>query len=464
MAKKVILLHYWLTRQGRKNVIRKFCRIFSRADIFSYAYKKYRRNNPLSKTNKKTIRDIISQWVSLGYVAGVTIFLMVFIGRQLEPSAFAIFLYIQAVALIFSILQEAGFSTIFFREHVNLYKKTNIYFHDLLSGYIAYLMIITILAGVVIICCPISNRLSFLIAIIFYALRSCCNMFSSIMKGEGDFQRESLWKIQRISFIAASVITLLLLFPPRLETVFTGYLIGQALVLCTRTAARRWVFPKLIIPGREVLKSSIHLVVINVTTLVYIKSGIILLKQLQPDIKIVGYYGVAFQFIEAIILFATPIAHIIFRLLHKNCTRPGIFNQQLIRILWGALACALLLGFFGSTFSSVLIHFTFGESYQPAAKILSGLMMSLVFLLPNFVLTQAMLARNGEYAYAKISIGCTLFCIILNLILIPGYLATGPVISLITTEALLSFLAIHFMFFTPRKETFTLKKNYKKKR
>ena len=145
----------------------------------------------------------------------------------------------------------------------------------------------------------------------------------------------------------------------------------------------------------------------------------ILLKHLQPDLNIVGYYGAAFQFLEGVILLATPIVHLLFRQMRLDWQDRDTFFRRLSASLSIAVSVALLIVVVGVLFASQIIVLVFGEAFSPASNLLSLLLVALIFLLPNFILTQGIIAQNGEKYYAFAALLCAVFNVGLNSLLIP---------------------------------------------
>jgi len=180
-------------------------------------------------------------------------------------------------------------------------------------------------------------------------------------------------------------------------------------------------------------------VIIGATT-IYFKSDIILLKHLQPDLSLVGNYGAAFQILEGVILFATPVVHLCFRHLRLSWLDKPVFLRRLGRIVIGAFLSAVILGAGGILLAPQAIALAYGQEYLAAGKIVPLLLTSLIFLLPNFILTQAMIALNLERHYAMAACLCAIFNVGANFLLIPRYLATGAALSTVATEGLLTLL------------------------
>ena len=387
------------------------------------------------------IRIIVSQWVSVSYGALIVFLLMIFLARTLGPSHLAVFLYVQTIASLFAILQDGGFQVLLFREKSTPTEKGLASAEALLSGYFSYIAAITLVGSLIVILAPILYKTAFLLAFVYFALRCLTNIISSLLKGQGAFVKEALWRIKLNTLLALPVVGLLAITPPSPEKVFIGFIAGQILLLCTKTGRTIFNRPKLRFPPLHVWRSCLAFIIISAATLIYFKSGIVLLKHLQPDLALVGYYGAALQLLEGVVLFATPVAHLIFRSLRQRWLDQRAFNSRLATLLGAALAVGFLGSAAGFLLAPKMILLFYGHAYQPAVDILPLLMLSLIFLLPNFILTQAMIAVNGEKAYAVIATICAVFNIGLNGVLIPRYLATGAAFSTLATEAVLTALA-----------------------
>jgi O-antigen/teichoic acid export membrane protein len=398
------------------------------------------------------VRSIGSQWVSVTYGAAVTFFLLLFLARRLGPSSLAVFLYIQTIAALFAILQDGGFQVLLFREKVAPSGKLGFTAEALVSGYFGYVTLVTLLGSAAVLLSPATFKIGFLLAFAYFALRCLTNLVSSLLKGQGSFEREALWRIQVNTLLALPVIFLVGFTPPTPEKVFLAFIAGQVLLFATKNGRGILSWPKLTFPPWRVWKTCLAFIIINGATTVYFRSGIVLLKHLQPDLALVGYYGVAFQILEGVVLFAAPIVHLVFRYMRLSWLDGKAFCHRFGRILTGAVAAALLLTAAGILFAPKVILLAYGKAYGPAADILPLLALSLLFLLPNYILTQGLIALNGERYYAAAASLCAVFNVGLNLFLIPRYLAIGAALSTVATEAFLTLL-LGYWFIRWRRAT-----------
>ena len=385
-------------------------------------------------------RAIGSQWISVFYGAAVSALILVFLARRLGPSPLAAYLYIHSIVSLFAIVQDGGFQILIFREKVSPSRGIGLSADALISGYFGYVFLVTVLGTAAVLAFPVIYKKGFILALAYFAFRCITNLVSSVLKGRNDFETEALWRLELNTFLALSVFTLVGLTSPAPEKVFLGLLAGQLLLLATKTGRAVLTRPRLLLPPWHLWKTCLALVMINGASTVYFKSDIILLKHMLPDLALVGQYGAAFQILEGITFFATPVAHFCFRYLRLSWRDRSIFLQRLGKMLAGAVIIGVGAAAAGLLFAPRVIIILYGGEYGPAAEILPVLSLALVFLLPNYILTQGMIAANGEKYYAAAASLCAVFNVSLNLLLIPKYLAAGAAWSTVATEALLTLL------------------------
>ena len=389
---------------------------------------------------RRVSRAIASQWIAVSYGAAVTVFLLFFLARKLGSEYLAIYLYLQTIASLYSILQDGGFQALVFREEVASSRDVGLSLEALISGYYGHILLCSVFGIGIVLFLPLEHRTGFLLAIVFYGLKCIINLISSVLKGKGLFEKEALWRIKSSTLQVFSVVLIVGFTKPTPEKVFLSLIIGQLLLLLTRQARTVVAWPRLSFLPWRVWKTSMAFTVVIGATTIYFKSDIILLRHLQPDLSLVGNYGAAFQILEGVILLATPVVHVCFRHLRLSWLDKPVFLRRLGRIVIGAFLSAVILGAGGILLAPQAIDLAYGQEYLAAAKIVPLLLASLIFLLPNFILTQAMIALNLERHYAMAACLCAIFNVGANFLLIPRYLATGAALSTIATEGLLTLL------------------------
>jgi len=385
---------------------------------------------------KRFASALAGQWGATLYNAVLSTLLSFALGRFLGPEAFGGYSYILTLASLFAILQDGGFSTLIFREAA---RPTQGLAHraPLMRQALGHAGLTTLAGAALILALPLRDTSALLLALGYYALFSAGNYVSAELKGHGLFEREALWRMCVRTLTCAGVALALCKPSPGPATIFAGWLAGQAVALALPLAAPARVLPE---PRVEtsLYRSCGSFLMISAATTIYFKSDIILLTQLGGDEAAVGQYAAAYRLIEAAALFCTPLTHLFFRKLRVSLHQPAQFKRSL-RIMLSVM-CALALS--GTALAMWLgpwiIRLAFGERYLHAQSLCLWLLPSLLFILPNGVLTQALVALGREGFYARVTIATAVANILLNVALIPAMGAEGSALATVCTEAVLT--------------------------
>jgi O-antigen/teichoic acid export membrane protein len=380
------------------------------------------------------------QWLAVAYGAGVSLGLLLFLTRRLGPSGLAIYLYVSAIASLFAILQDGGFQVLVIREKASPTRELGMLPEALISGYFGYVFTATVLGIAIVLACPITYKAVFVLALLYFGLRCLTNIVSSVLKGQGDFVSEAYWKMMVHTCLAVPVFLLVGLSTATPAKVFGGLIVGQLFLLACPTARLNLVRPKWLLPPWRIWKTCLAFVIINAATTLYFKSDIVLLKHMLNDLEQIGRYGAAFQLLEGVILLATPIVHLCFVSLRTSWEDWRVLRRKLIAmLLWSSLVSAVI-ALAGHCFALKAIVLAYGESYAPAASLLPILLTALLFLLPNYILAQGLIAMNDEKYFAVAAVACGVFNLGLNVVLIPHFQAAGAAWATVATEILLCLL------------------------
>ncbi len=389
-------------------------------------------------------KALSSQWAATLYAAAVSVGLTFALGRVLGPAVFGEYTYILTLGSLFAILQDGGFSTLLFRETARAGLDVSHGRPGLMSMALGHLTVVTLLGLIVIPLFPASQRWSLTAAVLYYALFTAAALVSSLLKGQNNFAAEALWRAVTRTTTALAAGLALLVPSPGPTAIFLGLLAGQALALCTPFARPLAVTPRLV-PRRDVYAPCAAFLCISAATTIYFRCDIVLLRQLTPDPAEVGNYAAAYRLIEGVVMLATPLAHIFFRRLRVSLDDRAAFRRSffvMVTVMAG-LSLAALVG--GLLLGPFILTLAFGHKYQAAIPLLAWLLGSLPFILPNYVLTQALVALGREAYYAGVTIAAAVLNIGLNLLLIPHLAARGAALATIATEAALC-LGLAFAF------------------
>lgn len=381
-------------------------------------------------------KALAGQWSATLYAAALSTLLSFALGRVLGPEAFGGYTFVLTIASLFALVQDGGFATLIFRETArpsdHLASPA-----PLLSLAMGHVWVVTGLGAGLVWLLPIEHKPAFLLALAYYALFSAGNYLSAWYKGHGQFEREGAWRMLTRTGTALGVGLALLLPGPDATSVFAGWLLGQLAVLALPQAAPLRRAPSFAL-RRPLYASSGAFLLIGAATTLYFKSDIILLRLLIHDDAQVGQYAASYRLIEAAALFSTPLTHLFFRSLRVTLHQPGAFKRS-FRLMLGVMCLLALVGTALSLWLGPwIIGLAFGPAYGLARELCPWLLPSLLFILPNGLLTQALVALGREGFYAKLAVGMAVVNIGLNLALIPFLGAKGSSLATICTEALLT--------------------------
>jgi O-antigen/teichoic acid export membrane protein len=370
------------------------------------------------------------QWVSTLYVAVLGFMVSVLLARELGVEDFGNYSYILSLAGIFLIIQDGGYKTLIFRDSVDDSTQS------LLSSGVMHVVSITVFGALVVLLLQPQRWLAILTAVGCMGLVVLSGFVSSLLKGRGDFKSDAVWRMVIRSLTACAILSALFFYEDgSVTSLFVGWSMALVLALIWPIVKGYLRWPSFNFKS-ELLRASMVFLTIDVATVFYFRSDIVLLEyfgHIQGD---VGQYSAAYRVLEGLILLATPVAQIAFRSLRLRQNQKEFFGL----LSWLVLAMLMIAGIIaviGVFFGGDLMLIVFGEQYQYAGKLLPLLLFAMLFILPNYILTQGTIALNKEIGYAKIAVLVALLNIVLNIWLIPDFGAMGAAWSTIFSEGVL---------------------------
>ncbi len=380
--------------------------------------------------------NLTSQWVATVYNAGVSILLTFLLGRVMGPEAFGRYSYMLTLAALFFILQDGGFKTLLFREKTLPSPAMKRYGDRLFSWAVGNTLVMTLGGVLCVLVLPFEYGLGIVAAFLYFGLQAVANFISSVLRGDGLFVREAKWQVMVRTLGALGILLVLFCVGADPWVVFGGWFLGVLVSLF-------WAPVSIGRPSlgwfriREVRAACLGFMAIDAATVVYYRCDIILLEYLTGNSAEVGYYSAAYRFLEGVVLMAMPLRVVWFRKLRLVWEEKRFFEQQLLKMGLVMLGAAFLVAGVGAFFSREIVFLTFGPEYADSVALLPWLLVSLVFVLPNGVLTQGIVARNRERYYAFAAGGAALLNIGLNFVLIPAFGGMGAAWATIATEGFL---------------------------
>jgi O-antigen/teichoic acid export membrane protein len=376
------------------------------------------------------------QWLASAYAAIVSILLVFLLARLLGPETFGKYNYLLTVASLYAILQDGGFRTLIFRELTSpTFHKIN----NLVSLSQGHNILVTTIGILILIVMPLNNYLILMLAIISFGFATASKFFSSQLKGQGQFFQEAQWQITSKSLSVLGVLSFIFIFEPTIEIIFGGSIVGYfaAFFLRPRICKFNFFFKKLDTP---IYKSLVSLLIIDIATLIYFKIDIVMLRHLGIDLESLGYYSAGSRLIEGLIFMHLPFATVLFREMRTRASYPKKFTPYVLKLFFLGSASPIIIAPICYIFSKEILYIFYGANFADSSSLFDILLISFFFMIPNLVLTQATLAIDREYFYAKITCIAALTNIGLNFYLIPAMGAKGAAIGTVATELTLMVL------------------------
>ena len=377
------------------------------------------------------------QWLASAYGAIVSILLTFLFGRLLGPEVFGNYSYLLTLGSLYAIIQDGGFRTLIFRELTSpTFQQIKV---SLVSLSLGHNILVTTTGVLILLALPLNDRFLLILAIISFGLVTTSTFFSSQLKGQGQFAEEAQWRVTTRTLGALSVLFFIFIFAPTIELILGGTIVGYgiALALRPRTCKLKVFFQKL---DPVVYKSLASLLIIDIATLIYFKIDIVMLRHLGSGLEEVGYYAAGSRLIEGLIFMHLPFATVLFREMRTRASYPKKFTPYILKLFLLGSFSPIVIVPIGWFFSKEILRICYGIDFVGAFPLLNLLLVSFFIMIPNLVLTQATLAIDREYFYAKITCVAAVTNICLNLYLIPAMGAKGAAIGTISTEVLLLLL------------------------
>ena len=369
---------------------------------------------------------------------GVSFLLSVAIARRFGPEVFGV--YAQAVSLgaFLVILIDGGFGKLLMRETVRESSALAGHGENLHAFAFGHAFLVMAILALLVVLNPLSLHWPTLLAAVGAFGVAVLGQFSlAILRGHGRLMRDALW--QMLGRVLTAICMALALYwgaSAPWEVLGAQFLGGLVLVLFLMR--RGWIMPIFSVP-RQIYATIIPLVWVDLATVVYFRSDMLLFKFADVAKADVGAYGVAFRLIEAFLLLASPVSLLLFRRFRQNEEIMG--RQALLKVVrLAAIASGLGMMIFLVSWpvADVLFRLVFGEGFALAGSLFRVLCLMLVFALANGVLGQAVFALGLDGHYARTATAAAFFNVAGNLLLMPAYGVWAAAWMTVATELVLA--------------------------
>ena len=385
------------------------------------------------------LRAISYQWLATAYVSVLSIGLSFVLGRTLGPILFGRYSFILSIVSIYYILQEGGFRTLLFREGTSLSKNLNFTENKLLGLAIGHVIVASLSGVIVVTIVPLNFRWEISSAIVCFGLLAVSGFCSARMKSEGLFEKEAVWQIILRTSSFLCIIAAIICGSKNISVIFLLWSIGIAFALTLPTGRYILKRPEFKI-NKEIYSANSAFLAVNAATVIYFRCDMVLLEYLGGGTATVGEYAAAYRLMEGVIVIMTPVAHIAFRHMRLNYAKKEYFNRIFLSLTSIMMVVGAIIYLIGTFVGGDIVDLIFGREYSQAHYLIVLLLMALIFILPNYIITQAMIALNKEKIYAYTAIAAAILNIIGNLYMIPLSGAKGAAMVTVATEAFLFFV------------------------
>lgn len=190
------------------------------------------------------------------------------------------------------------------------------------------------------------------------------------------------------------------------------------------------------------MKLLFNFFIIEIASVFYLKSDILLLRLFDLDLAIIADYFFAIQLFEIIVLIIMPIGYFYFNALSKkNNGIEGLNLKKYLFPMLGLVVCA----HFGILLLAPIIFPIVIPNYTSSINSVLLIIFSLYPVAINILLSSQLIFENKEVAYAKICFFALGFNLILNALLIPNLEIQGVLLTKFLTECLITLLLLKIL-------------------
>lgn len=391
----------------------------------------------------KLFRNVRAQMVATVVAGAVNILLLLALTRLLGPENFAVYGIATAVAAFALVLQDGGHKVQLFREMTAPTAQSS----DpamIMGQATGWTLVATVIALVFGVAYGYSisgvTAVAAGLAILANIGKAYAAYASAAMRARNGFQHEARAQIRRHLIVVAAVVLTVVVYPSPVAALVAG-LLGQMFALWGFADRREIRWPRLAGP-------IVALMLIDLVTIGYSKFDQFILAATWPNMADVGRYIALTRIIDIYVFALTPLAAIFFR--HARTNTDAMTLSKFARIstalsLPGVVGLPIAV-FFGDDFLGLVL----GRDYHELGKLLPYVALATVFLAPNFLAGQLLIARNQEREFLLCAMVTLIAKMLLSIIFIPTYGPLGCIISIIASEIILLFALMSVIVRHPR--------------
>jgi O-antigen/teichoic acid export membrane protein len=390
-----------------------------------------------------------SLWIfgSSAFGRGFLFLFYIFIARVLGKEQFGQYSFAYTFVVLWGFLMDWGFSTIVTKRIVRNKENHQILFHDLFAKEILVSITFLCLAAVSLIFLKIDVGLKVLIGLMLLGmvLDAYLKFFCGVYRAFEAMEYESiLVVIQKVLFIFLSTLFILIGWP--LYSLGISFILSYIVSVWVAAEVLRKRFKislharGMALSDKAIWKEGFSLCMVAFFTFVYFRIDILMLKYFHGDTE-VGIYNAAYILIQGLMLIPMAVLTATFPSFSKGWVSDVPKLQKDYQKSFSLfLELAFFIFLFGFLWADKIISVIYTEAYQASAVNLKLLLIALLFIFPNYVLTQLMVATDSQDRYAFFAICCAFINVGLNFFFIPIYKGMGAAVATIITELTLFIL------------------------
>ncbi len=405
-----------------------------------------------NKSAKQTVAKNMF-WLSFGQIASRVIkaLIIIYAARRLGVESYGIFSYALGLSALFSILADAGLSSILTREAS---RDASWLEKSIGTAFVIKMTLVALSFALVAFVAPFFSTVrgaailmplaAFLIA--FDALREFA---FSITRAKERMEIEAA-----ISLTTGIGITVFgfgaLWLSPNPMSLMLGYVIGSALgfflaaFLLRKYVAHFWENFDWTL-AKKLIREAMPFALMGLLGALTINTDTIMIGWLRSATE-VGFYSAAQRPVLLIYmissLLSTSIFPVIAKLAHKDDERMRVILEKTVSI---SLLIALPIFVGGIILSPQIVSFLFGPEYISIATTFATLLFTIVLLFPASAILNTVFAYNKQKILVILMIVGSFGNVILDYLLIPNFGILGSAFATVISQALAYSLAWHKM-------------------
>lgn len=262
------------------------------------------------------------------------------------------------------------------------------------------------------------------------------------------FRAFEILKYEAVSMIfeKASVIVLcggILLMHLGLRAYMIGYVIAYCitsiitLMVVVTKVGMPMLGPNLSYLWSQIIKPALPFALLNLFTIIYFRSGTIMLQALTGREELVGYYNAGYRLVESFMLFPTIIVAPIYPVISRN--KEDV--DKIRRVMSDAVRALFFIGVSISVpifiFREKITLLLYGDGYKLATSSVGILALTMIPISLNFAAGTLVAALNKQSKSNVFVLAITIVNLILNYFAIKVFSTNGAALTTVVTETLL---------------------------